>query len=235
MTGRFTVGNTLSRSLSIYGANFAPFFTISLLVQLPMLIYIVMVRPETDQELLNYSLLSGVANMVLTLIATGAIIYGVIQQMRGHHVSMGDCLAVGLKRLLPVIGVAIVVGIAIAIGLVLLIVPGIILMCMFWLAVPAAVIEQAGVGQAMSRSTELTRGYKGTIFLIVFLIGIVNFALAMIAQTVFMDDIFLYLIVAHFLTVITAAWTSVANAVAYHDIRAVKENVDIEELSKVFA
>ena len=51
---------------------------------------------------------------LLGLVATGAITYGVFQQLRGQRASLRDCLRVGLARLFPVLGVALLVRLAIS-------------------------------------------------------------------------------------------------------------------------
>ncbi|HEX8118643.1 MAG TPA: hypothetical protein VF521_15315, partial [Pyrinomonadaceae bacterium] len=54
-------------------------------------------------------------------------------------------------------------------GYILLIVPGIIFSLMFSVSVPAAIVERLGAVDAMRRSYELTKGYKGLIFITYFL------------------------------------------------------------------
>ena len=58
------------------------------------------------------------------------------------------------------------VDIGVGIGFIFLTVPGILLMLRWSLAVPAKVMENRSVGDAMSRSAELTQGNRGRIFVI---------------------------------------------------------------------
>ena len=59
-----------------------------------------------------------------------------------------------------VVDVAFVTGVMVGIGFVLLVVPGLILACMFFVAVPVAVVERPGVFEALARSGRLTRGHR---------------------------------------------------------------------------
>ena len=70
------------------------------------------------------------------------------------------------NKILGVVGLSLAIGIAVGIGCIFLLVPGILLMLRWSLAVPAKVLENRGVGDAMSRSSELTQGNRGRIFVI---------------------------------------------------------------------
>ena len=70
--------------------------------------------------------------------------------------------------------VSILFGILVVLGLIVLIVPGIIMAVMWSVVVPITVEERTGIFGAFSRSQELTRGARWTIFglfLLIFLIG----------------------------------------------------------------
>ena len=73
-----------------------------------------------------------------------------------------------LDRVTPHLGtlvaVGLLAGIGSAIGLVLLIVPGLYLMTIWLLIVPAIMLEDRGVGDSFGRSHELVRGYGWSVF-----------------------------------------------------------------------
>ena len=101
-------GSVLSTSLSVWLRNIIPFTIVLLIVQLPIVIYtqIVLADPNTDGEALQrYALIMIPAGLVLNLIATGALIFGVIEQLAGKPADIGRCLSVGFQRLFPVLGV----------------------------------------------------------------------------------------------------------------------------------
>ena len=119
---------------------------------------------------------------------SGALAYAVVQIQRTGAARAGESLGWGLRKLVKVVGVFIisyvitygiplvVLGLLVValgpvafIGFLLMILPWVVLMLTFSLAVPAAAIENRGVFESMSRSVELTKGYKGLLFLTYFL------------------------------------------------------------------
>lgn len=65
-----------------------------------------------------------------------------------------------------VIGFSFSVGFLVILACIALIVPGVLLAVRWSLAVPAMVLKDKGIGEAMSRSTVLTLGNRGRIFVI---------------------------------------------------------------------
>ena len=173
---------------------------------------------------------------VLLAISAPAIIFGAVQSMRGRDFNIGESLRRGLRRFLPVIGVLIIFYIAFIVGFILLVVPGFIVATMFAVAVPVCVVEQAGPIQSLRRSTQLTKGSRwrifGIWFLLALLIGIpplpIQFLLFSIAGT------YAAAVGGIIYGAISLAFELVVFAVAYHDLRAAKEGIDIEQLASVF-
>jgi phage FluMu protein Com/uncharacterized membrane protein len=84
---------------------------------------------------------------------------------RGQTAEVTEIFSGG-PRFLPILGVCLLVGLIVGLGLLALIVPGIILGCMFSQAYYLVLDRRMGVIESMSLSSELTKGNKGTIFLI---------------------------------------------------------------------
>ncbi len=248
----FRVGGIFSQSLSVLFANFIPFMVITTLVHLPMIAYEWWFASHlTDWVTEEQLRLAGnqkdaivlLINLVLGPIATGAVTFGVLQQLRGERASIGHCLSVGISRLLPVIGVAICVGLLVGIGLLACLVPGIIFQCMFFVAVPAAVVERGGVGGAMTRSKDLTRGFRLRVFglwvLLLIVSIVIGAALAMVLIDVsdagaYQQSYSTMQLVLVPVTLVVSAWSSCAAAVAYYHLRSIKESVDVDEVASVF-
>lgn len=173
MQRAFSVGGVISESLSIFMKNLVPFTVLSFIVHVPWILWQFIVLDVTESPmwimLIELSL-----SMLLNVFLVATLSYGVFKQMRGQPAGLGDCISVGFKRLIPVIGVALLTGLFIAGGFMLFVIPGVILACMWWVAAPAAVVENIGVSQAMSRSSALTSGNRGTIFLIMLLMGLLG-------------------------------------------------------------
>lgn len=60
-------------------------------------------------------------------------------------------------------------------GLFVLLVPGIILAIMVFPAIPTAVIERPGIVASLIRGADLTNGYKWAVFVILFVVGFLQF------------------------------------------------------------
>lgn len=110
------------------------------------------------------SLLMVLVLWALSGMLQAALVYGVAEDLNGRRARFGDCLSTGFRFALPVIGISVLYGLAIALGFVLLIVPGVILAIRYIVAVPAEVMERAGVLGAFGRSANLTKGSRWAIF-----------------------------------------------------------------------
>jgi hypothetical protein len=74
------------------------------------------------------------------------------------------------------------VGPAGMVVLLLMLLPWVVLMLTFSLAAPAAAVENRGVFESFRRSTELTKGFKGLLFLTYFLWWVVIIVLNMVVS-----------------------------------------------------
>lgn len=242
--GTFEVGKILSETFSVYFKNFIPFAILAAIALLPMFFLLSYTAslgqtaptPDNVTTLLVTSFLALFLGAILCpYIATAAITYGVFTQMRGKDVTIGDCLGRGLSTLFPVLGVAIVQGICIFFGLLACLVPGILLMLRWAVSVPAAVEESPGVGGALSRSTWLTEGFRGDIFGILFVIGLINTGSDMTLNLALAGNPTTLLVVTGAKSVITVGLSATATAVMYYRLRSVKESIDVDQISSVFA
>lgn len=103
---------------------------------------------------------------------SGSLVYAVVDLQRAGRSAAGACLSRGFKMLPKVLLVTLLYSLVTGLGFVLLIVPGVIFSLMFAVCVPAAVVEGLGPLDALKRSHELTKGYKGMIFITFFLWGL---------------------------------------------------------------
>ncbi len=259
--GEFRAGEALSKGFGIWFKNLPAFVVLSALVYSPIIVYtaMVMVGSVSFDSFTQWSWVSGLLSMPFGLIVTAALLYGTIEQLCGRHAGIGESIGVGIKRLLPVLGVGLLSGLAIlggftllivlgfflgglAIlgGFILLIIPAIIVTCMLYVAVPAAVVERPGVVGALKRSRELTAGYKMSIFGILLALGVLSFLASFILQKMLVpdepsvEDIKKFVWVNLGVDIVAAALSATINGVVYHDLRAAKDGVGTEELARVF-
>jgi hypothetical protein len=100
---------------------------------------------------------------------TASFAYAVLDLQLAGATSAAACLRRGLRALPKVFLIHLMYTLATALGYALFIVPGVILSLTYAVAVPAAIAEGAGAFESFARSAELTRGYKGLVFVTYFL------------------------------------------------------------------
>lgn len=174
--------------------------------------------------------------MMLSLIFTGAIVYAAFRTLRGEPVSIGESISRGMARFAPLFGASLLASLGILVGSLLLIVPGLILMCVWSVIIPVCVVERLGVMDSMRRSAVLTRGYRWPIFALL-LISIV-FSVLVVWLVTFCAALFGNLLVLGIVmavaTAIPGAFQSVLTALIYYELRGVKEGVSLDNLANVF-
>jgi hypothetical protein len=234
----FRVGAVIGRSFHVLRQHFFKFMALAILMWLPLLL-VSMGKPVPGQALTSDQKtllpLAGLAWLVFFAICQPAVIFGAFQTMRDRDFQIGEAFGRSLGRILPVLGAGILIGISIAIGTLLLVIPGIILWTMFYVAIPACVVERLGPIKCIGRSAELTSGHRWKIFGLGFLVVLVGIVLAVPLKIVgaFTGVLGGQITNALFQSAFMAFQLTVY-AVAYHDLRAAKEGIDIEELASVF-
>ena len=244
----FSVGGVLKRGFGTYFANFVPFTVLALIFYLPSLV--VGFSTNVDVGLgvevgapPQYSaadIIVLVLSVILTYVLIGALVYGTVQYLNGRKAGIGELIARGFSRIIPVVIIAILYSIAMGIGLALLIVPGLFVLVIWSVAVPASVVERPGIFGAFGRSQALTKGYRWPVLgllliLAVILIGFSFITAAAAGIVVFaMGDLTLLLVVNYVISAISGALMSVIIAVLYHDLRVAKEGVSTAQIAAVF-
>jgi hypothetical protein len=195
----------------------------------------VLTAAEVQTTAVRYVLAIALA-LVLGQLAQAAILYGAFQDMRGRPVQLGESLRKGFVRLLPILGLAICYILAVGLGSILLIVPGLILMTMWFVSLPACVVEKLGPLGSLGRSRRLTQGHRWKIFGILLLLLVVSFiggamigellaAVGGLAASAFGQWIW---------NSVWGVFYALVIIIAYHDLRVAKEGVDIEQIAAVF-
>jgi len=233
----FRAGTVIADTFSVYFANLVPFALITLVVYSPMLVALVLFSYSEEDSM---QAVSGIALLFLGAFlapaASGAVTYGVFQHVRGQKASVGDCLAIGFHRLLPVIGVSFVTGLVTGIGILLCIVPGLIAMTMYATAIPTAVIEKRGVMDSMGRSTQLTKGTRWPVFGVIFVLALIQNIASWIvtAATTASGSQVAVVAGSGITTIVLGGLAACSPALIYYHLRRAKESIDIEEIASVF-
>jgi hypothetical protein len=247
----FRVGSVIARGISVFFRNIIAFVIVTVILFIVPILLTAFVFPSWGQEL------GGALSILIWMIAyfwlSAALVYGVVSDLRGNRAGVGEILGGAFSVLIPVFFVSIVVGVLVSIGTMLLIIPGIILYVMFWVAVPAAVVERSGVMDSMKRSLELTKSFRWQIFFVMLIWLVISFVVQFVVAAIIglsmggamMGDptansamavgmatgpSFVALIINMLLGGISASIL----AVGYHDLRIAKEGVDSAEIARTF-
>jgi len=232
----FMIGDVLGRSFSILGRNLVPFTVLSGFASLPYLAYYLTMSPGRSVAPNPTAIaLPLVLGFVLRMFVQAIILNAAFQDMRGRTVSMGESFRVGISRFLPIIGVIILEGMGVALGLVLLIVPGIILMLMWYVALPACVVERIGPVESLGRSAALTKGHRWKILGLILLVAIVGGVIGGVIGAVAVISGHIGLAIVQYLVqVFVSLYSAILVIVLYRDLRVAKEGIDTEQIAAVF-
>jgi hypothetical protein len=242
--GDFRVGSVISRSVSLLSRHFVTFFIVAVVAYLPIFLLSMLVRTQTTTEpadlsqalnLAGWGVLELVSLVVLTTLGEAIIIHAAVQDMRGRPVRLAESLNVVLRRFLPLVGFGLVAIFLIWLGLTLLIIPGLILYTMWFVGLQACVVERLGPWTSLRRSRELTKGHRWKIFGLGLLLIITSLASLLIGSglTAVAGPI-VGLIGKLIWKGAWVAFATVVAAVTYHDLRVIKEGMDIEQIAVVF-
>jgi hypothetical protein len=233
----FRIGDVFARTFDVFGRRIPQYFALTLIAHVPVIALTYAVSGvRADRATLIWI---GVAAFLLTLICTtlaqAVIIYGVFQDMRGRASSIGESLQIGLRRFFPMVGLALCVGLLTALGGALLLIPGLMFACRYYVAMPACIVEQEGVFASMKRSATLTRGYRWQIFGIFFLLLLISFIGGFVLGFVIVAfGPIVQQIVSTIWQVLVGAFGAVVAAIVYYRLRVVQEGVDIDRIADVF-
>jgi hypothetical protein len=234
--GTFSVGGILGETFSIYFANFLPFAVLTAVALTPAyaLGFLIGRAPQASALFILSGSLLSLISILASNITTGAITFGVFQQLRGKDASVAECLSRGLSLLLPVFGLALVQSLAIGLGLVACIVPGILLAVRWAVSIPAAVTEGTGVSASIERSTFLTDGLRWDVFGVLFVLGVIQIGSVALLRLVAGNPT-LFLLLTGTKDLLVVGLSATGSAVMYYRLRGIKESIDVDQISSVFA
>lgn len=196
-------------------------------------------------RILAVALVTILVSIVISTLVQAALTRATVSANEGRRISFGDSLSTALRVVLPLIGLSLLFSFGVAIGFVLLIVPGIILLLMWAVAVPTLVIERQGVFAAFSRSAELTKGARWKIlglflvlvclyWLLTTVLGIVGldmYSSANAAAGLTTTGLIGTVLVG---TLFNAVWGTIQPSL-YVELREWKEGGSMESLEEIFA
>jgi hypothetical protein len=218
MPAHIDVGDAIRRVLRIYVEQ-AP-------VLMPVAAVVFVFTGVLSTVLVNASsglrLLALLISFVASVLFTGMVVELVADVQNGRRDATPGKL---LSAVTPVLGqlilVGLVAGVAIGIGFVLILVPGLILLTLWFVAAPVIVLERPPGLRALGRSRELVRGNAwqvfGVILVLYILVALVSAAIELAADSAGTG---VGIVVTVVIGVLSAPLAALAAAVVYFELRA---------------
>lgn len=190
------------------------------------------------------TMLFSVFSLVISALVQGALTRATVSAEQGVKVSIGESLSAALRVVAPLIGLTILWALAVGVGFLLLVIPGVVFITMWAVAVPALVVERTSIFKAFGRSAELTKGSRWKVFglllmvlviywllsLVIGLVGLSTFNAASAGQLTLTNTI--GAVVAG--TIFNMLWGTLQPSL-YVELRKAKEGGSNEDLAEVFA
>ena len=252
-----STGELLDKTFSLYRQNFMLFFGIAAIPQVALFVLVAVtttfsISAQQAQTVTGAAsigiaaLLAALGYLVVAVIAAGvtqaATTFAVSSLYLDEPINVSAAYARVKGLLGRTIYTMIEVGARIGLGLILFIIPGIIMMRRYSLAIPATVLERLKTKDALKRSKFLSEGAGGRVLLVYFLLfalmwGIsVGFAwlLGMAIGPQALRTNIAARIVQQFAGVVIGAAVgpvmTIAFALLYYDQRVRKEAFDLEHM-----
>jgi Membrane domain of glycerophosphoryl diester phosphodiesterase len=198
--------------------------------------------PGAIGAVIGLGLLVVVVTLVAVLLSQGATVIAVSEIYLGRTITIGESFRRVLGEIGTLLAVMILNSLAIVAGFLLLVVPGIYVMCRLIVSVPAALLEQLNAREAIERSWDLSRDNAGRAFLIFALYFALSFAAAGLLTFPFQMLILLqknnpsmvlvYMglaqVGAFIANVLVTPVMTIASSILYYDLRVRKEAFDLQ-------
>jgi hypothetical protein len=244
-----SVGEILDGAFQLYRNHFATFFGAAVLFSLPSLIAAALINwalVGTASAVPSPQVALGRAFSVIFItlpvffvshiLQSAVLTIAIADAYLGRPVSLGAALRRTVALLGPLVGSSVLTGLGSGFAMVLLIIPGIWLMLRWLFTVQAITVEGCGAVASLERSSRLTNGRLGTLFGLVLLFVIINWALALGFGAVIPDSVSAFSVIGSVLRqlpeIVLAPIYPGVITLSYFDVRVRKEAFDLEMLSR---
>lgn len=235
------IGRVLSRAFETIGRNPGVFIGLGvLLTGLPQAIASLFLggNPLDPDPVAAQSwpvLLLNLLSMLGWGMLQASVVRATVIDLTGGKATFGESLQSGIRTLLPVLAIAFLAGVGLVFGFVLFIVPGVILMAMWAVAVPAYVEERAGIFASFSRSSALTTGFRWKVIGLLLISFVVILLFSLLVLLVSGLGPAVGAIVSVLTGGISGAIYAAIIAALYIELRQVKDGTRVDELAEIFA
>ena len=253
---RFGIERAVKRTFSVIGSNLLSFGVLSLVTAAIPFLLVVWSSADYNQTPVDQRQLTLATGAFIAaswfvylfgmFLLQATVVYASIASLNGRSISLSECIAAGVSSIVPLLGLSVLLMLGLFGGILLLLVPGLMLIAMWFVAVPALIVERTGVFGALGRSRELTSGYRWPIFGLY----IAYFVLAMIlslgvgaltgsnpgdpAAAAASGLAPVHLIISVIMIMVTQTINATLVSSVYYELRQIKDGVGPESLASVF-
>lgn len=248
------LGDILSAAFEIYKANASGLLMIVAIVVVPLTFISaflggVVFAPDTHTETIFgqtvevstrsatvgifAALIGVVIAVIISAVLQAALIRGAAQASIGDAVDIDASYKWGFARFGSVLLISILVGLAVLGGLILFIIPGLILIVMFAVAIPALVVENRKGTEAMGRSWNLVKGHFWHVVVVILVAAIIAGVVSGIINgigTAISDNWFVTWVFQAIGQIIVAPFSALVAVLLYVDLRARTEALTADQL-----
>ena len=234
----FRIGEVIARSWNILSRNFLTYILLVAIAELlPLVLQLYIGSSELEAGLQAGLAVFGIGVLtyILSTFAHAIVIFAAFQDLRGRPVNARESLGQGVARVVPALVASLLTGILVVLGLLVCVVPGLIAMTAMAVVVPACVVERLGPLESLSRSADLTTGHRWPIFGVAVGWAVIVMVVSLaIAAAMPLTATLPRMILNWIWQVLSGSFTAVYAAILYHDLRAVREGIGIDEIAAVF-
>jgi Membrane domain of glycerophosphoryl diester phosphodiesterase len=245
---KLSIAEVLQTGFKVATRRFGTFFFIALIFNVPLTVLMGLIASKTNGH-------SGenVVNMIASTTIQGAVVSGVLADLRGRDVTIRGCVGEASTRFGALLVTTFLTNLGIVLGLLLLVVPGVILALQWSVAAPIVLIERLSPAAALRRSRELVRGSYGEIF-VIYLVAVLALVLPLcmlvVAQLLLTGQSFAdfgkvepplslglvgYWVVEAAATSTSVVFIATITGVLYARLRYLREGADVDQIASVFA
>lgn len=236
-----SLGELLDASFGLYRRLFVPLVFVSVATQtVPLALSIYVEASGGTLELPLLWALTVVLAVILSQIGVAASTFLVAEAYLGGSLTPQEAFKRATPFLGRLIAAAFLSALLYAMGLLLLIVPGVIMICALIVTAPALVLEDLPTATSgMGRSWQLTKGFRsrifGAIFVAFLLIAIPAIALGALSGLAAgpseQASVIVVLLLQSVLQLLAYPFFYVLTTLFYYDLRVRKEAYDLEMLA----
>ena len=221
-TAHLDIGGVFEATTEIYKKCFGTVWIVALILLVPTAIIV---------ALLGNGGLGGLLGTLIQLVVTAWLLGSIIRIVQDVEQdgqvdwSVGDILGSVTGKLVGIILLQIVVSILVFIGFIFFVIPGVILALMWAVSLPSLVVEDKGVFESMSRSSELTKHNRMRILGVVLVVLVIYIVIAIVAALLTAAVPILGIIALIVIGVLAYPYVAIISAVLFYRLRELKDGV----------